>query len=294
MIIDLKIADFYNRFTVNNTQSFTWQTTSIQIYDLNFINKYIDTPTPIYKTAYYCFIFLKSGRITQQFGATTLEINAPAFVIILDEIAQSIKHIDPESEGYVIVSEQQNLMEILNPIDLCKLYEVDNVLGISNYDANWLNALILLMQPEIEKKNVNKNILESLFKTFIHKVLELSDCDKKFDTAQMIAVEFKKLVFKNYSVHHTISFYAQRLKVSENYLNKCVKSVFNKTPKQLLIEIVIQQSKFLLLDESKNVAEVSFDVNFDDPSYFTRIFKKVTGVTPSKFREQFTKDLSLQ
>ena len=79
---------------------------------------------------------------------------------------------------------------------------------------------------------------------------------------------------------------------TENYLNRCTKLIFNKPPKVLLIEIIIQQSQLLLQDKSKEVAEIAYELNFNDPSYFGRLFKKVTGGTPSEYRNTITQGLS--
>ena len=41
-----------------------------------------------------------------------------------------------------------------------------------------------------------------------------------------------------------------------------------------------------------SISEIAFELNYGDPSYFGRLFKKITGVTPSEYRTNFMQDLS--
>ncbi|MNL31485.1 HTH-type transcriptional activator RhaR [compost metagenome] len=58
------------------------------------------------------------------------------------------------------------------------------------------------------------------------------------------------------------------------------------------MEVAILNSQILLVDSTKSISEISFEMNFEDPSYFTRIFKSFTGLTPSEYRTRIMQDLS--
>jgi AraC-like DNA-binding protein len=80
--------------------------------------------------------------------------------------------------------------------------------------------------------------------------------------------------------------------VSENYLNRCVKYTTNKPPKQHINEVVIYHSKVLLQDPNKDISQISYDLNFTDPSYFGRLFKQLTRQSPTEYRNSIRHDLS--
>nr|WP_255555161.1 helix-turn-helix domain-containing protein [Flavobacterium sp. NKUCC04_CG] len=84
--------------------------------------------------------------------------------------------------------------------------------------------------------------------------------------------------------HQPVAFYADLLAVSENYLNKCVKRVMGMSTKQWINEIFIRRSQILLQDATKDIAEIAYALNFHSASYFTRFFKKITGITPTAYR----------
>ncbi|MDQ3534584.1 MAG: helix-turn-helix domain-containing protein, partial [Bacteroidota bacterium] len=66
----------------------------------------------------------------------------------------------------------------------------------------------------------------------------------------------------------------------------------NKAPKQHINEVVIYNSKVLLQDFSKDISQVAFELNFSDASYFGRLFKQITKLTPSQYRNSIKQDLS--
>lgn len=107
-----------------------------------------------------------------------------------------------------------------------------------------------------------------------------------------VTFNFKELVYKHYKEHPTISFYAAALSVSENYLHRCVRETIGESPKEWINKVSILQSQLLLQDLTKSISEIAFELNYGDPSYFGRLFKKITGVTPSEYRIAFTQDLS--
>jgi AraC-like DNA-binding protein len=75
------------------------------------------------------------------------------------------------------------------------------------------------------------------------------------------------------------------LHVTPNYLNKAVKQVTGKTALEQIHEMLILEAKILLKQNEMNVSEIADYLNFENPSYFTRLFKKRTGHTPLDYRK---------
>lgn len=104
--------------------------------------------------------------------------------------------------------------------------------------------------------------------------------------AHPLVNRFMGLIFDRSQVLDTVSGYAERLGISPSYLNKLVRTQTRHSAMDWVEIARINWAKCLLMDRSIPVSEVSFAIGIDDPSYFTRFFRKVTGMTPSEFRQQ--------
>src|SRR5699024_3568948 len=89
---------------------------------------------------------------------------------------------------------------------------------------------------------------------------------------------------KNFNKEKRLNFYADKLALSVNYLNRCVTSIFKKSSKEIIQEVLIMHAQLLLVESNKSIADIAYELDFSDPSYFSRIFRKTVGVSPSTYR----------
>jgi AraC-like DNA-binding protein len=100
-----------------------------------------------------------------------------------------------------------------------------------------------------------------------------------------ITNRFRELVFQHIRDRHMVSDYAAMLNISPSHLNKSVKMMTRKSPAKWIDEAIVQQAKALLSQSDFPISDVAVQVGFDDQSYFTRLFKRYEGVTPTAFRK---------
>ena len=82
----------------------------------------------------------------------------------------------------------------------------------------------------------------------------------------------------------TVQQFADELHVSPAYLSDMLRALTGQTAQQHLHQALIDKAKQLLLSTSLTVSETAFQLGFDYPHYFTRLFKSKTGLTPAAFR----------
>lgn len=80
---------------------------------------------------------------------------------------------------------------------------------------------------------------------------------------------------------------ADKLSVSQRYLSDTLKKETGKTSTEHLQFYLIDKAKDLLLKPNKTVSEVAYDLGFEYPQYFSRLFKKKEGLSPSAFRTKY-------
>jgi len=97
--------------------------------------------------------------------------------------------------------------------------------------------------------------------------------------------DFLKILEENYSHNEGVSFYADRLKMSERNLNNICKNNFQKSVSEIIETRKLIEAKRMLLHSEKTVSEIGYDLGYNEKSYFTRVFHAKMGITPSRFRE---------
>lgn len=132
----------------------------------------------------------------------------------------------------------------------------------------------------------------AVVKAYLQLILALSSKIKSNDTitheeknSYHPLMNFKILLENNFRSKRQPSFYAAQMGISPNNFSKICKQQFFKTPSILIHERVILESKKLIHLTYKSMKEIAAELNFGDENYFSRYFKKHTGITPTAFRE---------
>jgi AraC family transcriptional activator of pobA len=105
-----------------------------------------------------------------------------------------------------------------------------------------------------------------------------------YDAPAQLYRRFLKLVSQHFLSLHKVSDYASLLHVSPDHLTRIIRSHSGTTARQHIHEMLLIESKALLLHSPLTVAEISYQLKFSDPSHFNKFFRKHTACTPLGFR----------
>ncbi len=155
-------------------------------------------------------------------------------------------------------------------------------------EINTFRALILreLAENLPEKKSYLNKVFHLLFLNIYRKlILQNNNYLESVNKNLKYILAFQKSVKANIISHKTILEYAQELNITVVHLNRVCQKVLQKSPIQIIHEHLILEAKKYLLNTNYTVAEIAYFLNFTDPAYFTRFFKKNIGVSPSDFRK---------
>ncbi|MGE8428708.1 MAG: helix-turn-helix domain-containing protein [Sphingobacterium sp.] len=144
---------------------------------------------------------------------------------------------------------------------------------------------------EIQERDRNEHIIRA----FVYLVLAKLDKEEKLQDKSNFDLlseqqnnrhlqGFIKLVEEHYRTVHEVQFYADRLFISANYLNKLVRDLLGTTSKKYITHKILQEAKNLLSFTDLSISEINNLLKFESPSYFTRFFKKSEGIKPKDFR----------
>ena len=96
---------------------------------------------------------------------------------------------------------------------------------------------------------------------------------------------FLNLIEANFTSLRLPKEYAALLYITPNHLNALCKELLAQSAGELIRDRVVLEAKRLLVIKDYSVAEIAYELNFNDNSYFTKFFKKAVGLTPEEFRK---------
>ncbi|MEC4114506.1 helix-turn-helix domain-containing protein [Myroides pelagicus] len=154
-----------------------------------------------------------------------------------------------------------------------------------------LKSMLEFMLDEYQSSNGHKEtVLRSYLNIllFSFKQVETLSVSLTKPVAKMVnekVFEFVTLVDEYYKEAKTPSFYADKLCVTPNYLNKLCKQERGVTAGHIVRQRIMIEAKRLLRFTSFTIKEVANELCFDSTSYFVTFFKKFEGKTPEEYRK---------
>ena len=141
---------------------------------------------------------------------------------------------------------------------------------------------------ELQTCRVGYESLLSMYLEQVFVLIQRSRLDKRPVVSSHIQEEMgiaRRYFQEHYNEEINIEEYALSRNMSVSYFLKKFKEVTAKSPMQYILSIRINNAVSLLESTDYNVTEISTIVGYDNPLYFSRIFKKQKGVSPSDFRK---------
>lgn len=96
--------------------------------------------------------------------------------------------------------------------------------------------------------------------------------------------EFRTLIEEHFLSQSSVKDYAKCLHITANHLNDVTKKITGKTAGELIRERLLLEAKRLLTHSDLSIVQIAHHLNFRDPSYFGRFFRRQTSQSPGKFR----------
>ena len=97
---------------------------------------------------------------------------------------------------------------------------------------------------------------------------------------------------KNYFIEHynediNIERYAASRNMSTSWFNKCFRSITGVSPMKFVLDVRMRNAQILLETTDGTISEIALLVGYDNPMYFSRVFRKEKGLSPLKYRKAY-------
>lgn len=263
----------------------------IDVVTLDRIRPYI-TEHPVHTLTYFDITFITGG-----FGRFSLEGRqydlAPGDVIFSNP--GEIREWDMERlpQGYALIFEEEFLLSFFNdPSFIQHLPYFQRNRGSARMNISGIYSrieeLIRHIFAEINnEQSKDKHILRALLYEML--MLLSREYSKKCAVPgekprNRYADRFAGLVERDFKTCHDTGHYACELCITPNYLNEIVRTNMGISPKCYIQNRIIQEAKILLSYTALSVGEVAERLSFENSSYFIRLFRKHTHLTPLQYR----------
>jgi AraC family transcriptional activator of pobA len=149
-----------------------------------------------------------------------------------------------------------------------------------------------LIDSEYKRNAPYRNLLlESLLGTILVWIVRNSDpaqqeAPRAIGRGGRHFAAFCQMVEESYTRHYPVAWYAGQIGITAAHLNVLCRQAANQSALELIHERVLLEAKRNLVYTSMTVSVVSYTMGFSDPAYFTRFFKRQTGLSPKDFRLQ--------
>lgn len=166
------------------------------------------------------------------------------------------------------------------------------VASISVEDADFISHQITGIRHVMERSHgehqmqIVKNMIQCFYLELYDRTKEnfSQRSTKNVSSQEYIFMRFLMLVHKHADRERDLPFYADHLCITTRYLSSIVRNQTGRTAKDFIDSHCIQDIKRLLRTTKESLQNIALRLNFPDASFFSRYFKKLTGMTPSEFR----------
>jgi len=236
------------------------------------------------------------------YGKTKYDHDNGSMMFIKPRQIVEISNIELEEKGFLILIHEDYLAGHLLQSQIKNYgyfeYEINEALHLSPSEENTIWDLYEKIKAEYN--NSQDEFSREIILAHIDTILKYSD---RFYKRQFVNRSNNLSGTTIHKFHNILSQYMEKSKVQEQglptvhqlagqlflsprYLSDVLKQETGKTALEHIHIYLIGEAKNRLLSADDNVAEIAYQLGFENPPYFTRLFKKVTGLTPVQYKEQ--------
>lgn len=282
--------------------------TKNNVYDLDFELIYIskskfenDWHSTIHMHPFTEIFFITSGQGSFQIGNEIVSVKESDLILINPNCSHTERSVSSSNPLEYIVFAINNLaigttsttLNDDNSKDISRTYKVLNFNKKKSEILYYLNMLI----RELEEKNLNYELAcKSILTLFLIQVMRNTSSDifitENFEKINIECMKIKNYIDSHYSENITLDFLSNLTYVNKFHLVHLFTKEMGISPINYLINKRIDESKNLLGTTNYSIRDISSIVGFSNSSYFSQMFKKITGISPKDFRSNTSKNRS--
>jgi len=250
----------------------------------------------IHKHSFYEILWTEKGKSKQTIDYNEYEVSPNTLFFISPNQVHRFEEWKPLTGGTILFTEHYFLLNHASKDKLFELTFLDNIyahpcIHFSKVDFAGIKHTIDLISNEQKRDDKSASITQSLLHILLTQVQRCINSQTKNVISKKYLIlfkEFKNLLDKHFPENQTANFYAGQLCITQHHLNLVSKTVTGRTASEIIKSRSILEAKRLLTFTEETVSQIATDLSYFDSSYFAKIFKAETGVSPNDFKKEMS------
>ena len=210
--------------------------------------------------------FVSFSEPSEDFLTVTMVISSSMFGDALSGVPRFSPHFFFYMRShYYYPQNERDVLRIYNYLGMIK----DKVMSTDAYRRELIIHLLRYLYLELFNAYEKESMLVNT---------------RKDTRKEELANKFFSLIMKHFKENKDVAFYADKLCITQNYLNEIVTSTKGISAKQYIRNKVMDEAKRLLTYTDFPISDIAFELHFSTVSYFIRSFRQYTGTTPLLYR----------
>ncbi|MGV3560293.1 helix-turn-helix domain-containing protein [Larkinella arboricola] len=258
--------------------------------------QFVTRAVPASRSTITSCLYITDGEASMKIGSEPYTIHADEMLFVPAGQVFSFRE-DDVNKGYICGFHADFLIgkffknNLLNEFDFLRVWG-NPLIQPGPQSAAFIRPLFARLMIDYSQNGLqNLDLLQSYLLTLLCEVNRVYRPASGPGPVAGVTItnRFRELLFSHIRTKQRVTDYASLLNITPNHLNKTVKAITGKSPTQWIDETILLEAKVLLSQTTLSVSEIAVEVGLDDPSYFTRLFKKYENQTPSAFRRMIEK-----
>lgn len=277
--------------------NFNLKTNDYIVFEVNKAN-YLMQRNLLYRADYFGVLLVKEGFVRYTEGELQYVLRAGDILFTNNSRSFRIDYIsDDYAALYMFFSEEVlesvGLSFVSNDVSATLLNESQDIIrnepDLFARMEFYMLELKRLNTPHLEAPLID-GIMFHFFSLIVHEIVAFLSRTvlvmPKSPREEALSSEFFHLLKQFFRQQHDIQFYADQLFVSRKYLGRVVKKTMLRTPKEIISQMLVLESKLLLRTSKLSIQEIAYALGFTDQASFSKFFKKHTDFSPTFYKSR--------
>ncbi|MEI8115711.1 MAG: AraC family transcriptional regulator [Bacteroidia bacterium] len=273
-----------------------------EIFDINRLNleeieKIISEPDIPHNHDYEELIIGMEGAVEHFIDFKSLTFNSPYISFVTKGKLHRVfpQVVESKCSMWVIRFKSEFIPEIT-----FRLYSYyHDHANIQMQEGNCFDRMVVLCEMMFSEKqetvpdySVIRHLLSALFTMIESQRMKLHTVGSSQKNQNTTFRNFLIILEENFRRPEGAEFYAGKLFMSSRNLNLICQNILQQSVTEIIETRKLIEAKNLLTSTDKTISEIGYDLGFNEKAYFSSVFKRKTGQTPSEFREEMSRLIS--